>query len=93
MPRKTTEDKKKLFERLDKCLIWEAALLGKRSSGPELEDVYALRGLIERHEYLKLEHKFTPAEVEALLGFENPLAVVQSCWDANTHMWTSSICS
>lgn len=92
MPRKTTEDKKKLFERLDKCLIWEAALLGKRSSGPEMEDVYALRSLIERHEHLKLEHKFTPAEVEALLGFENPLAVVQSCWDANTHKDGFPIC-
>lgn len=39
MPRKTTENKKTLFERLDKCLIWEAALLGKQAR--ELEDVYA----------------------------------------------------
>lgn len=41
MPRKTTEDKKKLFERLDKCLILEATLLGKQAREPELEDVYA----------------------------------------------------
>lgn len=92
MPRKTTEDKKKLFERLDECLVQSASFLGRRSGQPELDDVYALGDLIERHGYLKLEHPFTPAEVEALLAFEDPLVVAQNCWIENRHKDGFPIC-
>lgn len=92
MSQKITENKKKLFERLDKRLIWAATILGKRSGEPTLDDVYALRDLIERHEYLKLVHQFTPAEVEALLAFEDPLTVVQSCWVKSSQGQDFSIC-
>ena len=34
--------------------------------------------LSELHYYLKVEHVFTPAEVEALLSFQDPLDVALS---------------
>ena len=92
MAQKMAEDKKELFERLDKNLVWHTAILGKRSQEPDMEDIYRLRDLIERHEYLKYEHQLTPAEIKALLCFEDPLNVAQFCWDVNTSLDSFPIC-
>ena len=92
MAQKMAEDKKELFERLDKNLVWHTAILGKRSQEPDIEDIYRLRDLIERHEYLKYEHQLTPTEIKALLCFEDPLNVAQFCWDVNTSLDSFPIC-
>lgn len=84
MDRKELNAINRLFERLDKCLVWNAALLGRRNPTPEMETVDALGDLFERHRYLKNEHNFAPGEAEALLGFSDPLVVAQSCWEENS---------
>ena len=33
--------------------------------------------------YLKIEHKFTPREVNDLLKFKDPLNVAMNCWEEN----------
>ena len=72
--------KQQLFERLDRSLVWDAATLGQAGS-INVDAVYGLERLIERHRYLKNEHSFAPGEAEALLCFEQPLTVAQICWN------------
>ena len=55
--------KRLLMERLDECLKVHADMLDAQNIG----SIYELQGLSELHYYLKVEHVFTPAEVEALL--------------------------
>lgn len=57
--------KRLLFERLDECLKVHADML----DGENIGAIYELQELAELHYYLKVEHEFTPAEVEALLEF------------------------
>ncbi len=92
MEQNTKKAKKELFERLDACLVRSAALLGRRTTEPGLDDVYALGELIERHSYLKEEHSFAPGEVEALLCFQDPLVVAQNCWNENRFSGGYPIC-
>ena len=40
----------------------------------------------------KVEHVFTPAEVEALLSFQDPLDVARWCWEENNHEHSFPIC-
>ena len=63
--------KRLLMERLDECLKVHADMLDAQNIG----SIYELQGLSELHYYLKVEHVFTPAEVEALLSFNDPLGV------------------
>ena len=42
MERKELNAINRLFERLDKCLVWNAALLGRRNPTPEMETVNEL---------------------------------------------------
>ena len=56
--------KRLLMERLDKCLKIHADMLDAQNIG----SIYELQGFSELHYYLKAEHEFTPAEVEALLS-------------------------
>lgn len=81
------------MDRLDKNLLDYAATLGSKEGGPEILDVYQLGALAERHYYLKVEHPFTPDEVEALLQFAGPLEVVQACWEDNSHPYSFPICA
>lgn len=83
MDRKELDAINQLFERLDKCLVWNAALLGRKNPAPKMEAVDMLGDLFERHRYLKNEHNFVPGEAEALLGFTDPLVVAQCCWEEN----------
>lgn len=92
MDRKELNAINKLFERLDKCLVWNAALLGRRNPTPEMETVNELGELFERHRYLKNDHDFAPGEAEALLGFSDPLVVAQSCWAENGFTNSFPIC-
>jgi len=69
------------MERLDKCLLENAVDVGTREGGPTITDVYELGGLSETHYYLKVEHKFTPDEVSALMNFSDPLTVARECWE------------
>lgn len=62
-----------LMERLDDCLKVHADLLDSQDIG----SIYELQDLAQLHYYLKVEHPFTPAEVEALLSFQDPLEVAQ----------------
>ena len=64
------------MERLDECLKVHADMLDAQNIG----SIYELQGLSELHYYLKVEHVFTPAEVEALLSFQDPLDVARWCW-------------
>lgn len=69
------------MERLDECLKVHADMLDAQNIG----SIYELQGLSELHYYLKVEHVFTPAEVEALLSFQDPLDVARWCWEENNH--------
>ena len=69
-----------------------AADLARKADGPSILDTYKLQGLSELHYYLKVEHEFTAAEVEALLSFADPLAVAQECWEENGHEPSFPIC-
>lgn len=80
--------KRLLFERLDDCLIVHADMLDAENIG----SIYELQGLAELHYYLKVKHEFTPAEVEALLSFQDPLDVARWCWEDNTHAHSFPIC-
>lgn len=83
MDRKELDAINRLFDRLDKCLVWNTTVLGKRTAEPDIDAIYELGDLIERHRYLKNEHSFAPGEAEALLGFQDPLVAAQSCWEEN----------
>ena len=72
--------KRLLMERLDECLKVHADMLDAQNIG----SIYELQGLSELHYYLKVEHVFTPAEVEALLSFQDPLDVARWCWEEIT---------
>ena len=72
------EAKRLLMERLDDCLKVHADMLDAENIGA----IYELQDLAELHYYLKVEHEFTPAEVEALLEFQDPLDVVRWCKEA-----------
>ena len=76
------------MERLDECLKVHADMLDAQNIG----SIYELQGLSELHYYLKVEHVFTPAEVEALLSFQDPLDVARWCWEENNHEHSFPIC-
>lgn len=77
-----------LMERLDDCLKVHADLLDSQDIG----SIYELQDLAQLHYYLKVEHPFTPAEVEALLSFQDPLEVARWCKEENTHAHSFPIC-
>lgn len=82
------EAKRMLMERLDDCLKVHADLLDSQDIG----SIYELQDLARLHYYLKVEHPFTPAEVEALLSFQDPLEVARWCKEENTHAHSFPIC-
>ncbi len=77
-----------LMERLDESIKSHADMLDAGNIG----SIYDLQELSEIHYYLKAEHEFTPAEVEALLSFQDPLDVARWCWEENTHEHSFPIC-
>ena len=60
--------------------------------GPRIVDVYGLQELAEVHCYLKTVHQFSPAEVEALLQFADPMEAADLCWQENPHEYSFPIC-
>ncbi len=82
------EAKRLLMERLDDCLKVHADLLDSQDIG----SIYELQDLARLHYYLKVEHPFTPSEVEALLSFQDPLEVARWCKEENTHTHSFPIC-
>ncbi len=84
--------RRQLIAELDKSLLAHAAALGQKEGGPTIGDAYELQDMAERHYYLKVEHEFTAAEVEALLAFDDPLAVACACWEENDHEHSFPIC-
>ena len=85
------EAKTLLINRLDECLLAHAGAI-TTGGQPAIGDVYELQFLSELHYYLKVEHTFTPAEVEALLHFKDPLNVARWCREENTHEHSFPIC-
>jgi len=77
-----------LMERLDDCLKVHADLVDPQSIG----SIYDLQELAEIHYYLKVQHEFTAAEVEALLAFQDPLDVARWCLEDNPHEYSFPIC-
>ena len=59
---------------------------------PLIGNIYLLQGMAEVHYFLKAEHPFTPQEVNALLKFEDPLAVAYACWEENQEQYLFDIC-
>ena len=86
------EAKRLLMDRLDRSLLNHVITLGHKDGGPSIGDAYELQDLAERHYYLKVEHEFTAAEVEALLSFADPLVVAAACWEDNGHKHSFPIC-
>lgn len=82
------EAKALLMERLDDCLKVHADLVDSQNIG----SIYDLQELSELHYYLKVEHEFTAAEVEALLQFKDPLDVARWCREDNGHEHSFPIC-
>lgn len=85
------EAKQQLIARLDECLMEHAAAL-RAKEGATIGNVYDLQDLAAVHYYLKVEHEFTLGEVEALLGFKDPLDVARWCKEDNGHEHSFPIC-
>lgn len=58
----------------------------------DIGDIYRLQEYSETHYYMKAVHDYTPAEVEALLSFVDPLEVAFWCREENTHKVGLPIC-
>ena len=82
---------KKLWAKLDESLLNHAKALSAADS-PQIVEVYGLQALAEVHCYLKTVHQFDPAEVEALLQFNDPLMAASLCWEENSHEYSFPIC-
>ena len=75
-----------LRKRLDECLAESAKQYMEprdEQGRPFIQNIYYLQALTEVHIYLKIEHKFTPREVNDLLKFKDPLNVAMNCWEDN----------
>lgn len=77
-----------LKDRLDVCLVQHAKDIDRNDVG----DIYLLQDYSETHYYMKAAHDYTPAEVEALLSFVDPLEVAFWCREENTHKVGLPIC-
>ena len=77
-----------LRERLDDSLIHHAKMTQRDNIG----ELYKLQAYSETHFYMKAAHDYTPAEVEALLSFVDPLEVAYWCREENTHKVGLPIC-
>lgn len=86
------DTRKLLLERLGQSLLNHAHTLINKEGGADISDIYKLTDLSNRHYYLSVEHQFTSAEIDALLLFEDPLAVADACWGESEHDGTFSIC-
>ena len=86
------EAKTLLMKRLDECLTEHAKAIFAGSATPIIKDIYEMQYLSELHYYLKVEHPFTPAEVEALLEFKDPLNAARWCREENSHKHSFPIC-
>ena len=82
------EAERMLMDRLDENLRYHAETVDHLDIG----SIYYLQALAELHYYLKTDHKFSPAEVKAILFFEDPLEVVFHCKEENTHGGRFPIC-
>ncbi len=58
----------------------------------DIGDIYRLQEYSETHYYMKAVHDYTPAEVEALLSFVDPLEVAFWCREENTHKVGLPVC-
>ena len=58
----------------------------------DIGDIYRLQEYSETHYYMKAVHDYTPAEVEKLLAFVDPLEVAFWCREENTHKVGLPIC-
>ena len=58
----------------------------------DIGDIYRLQEYSETHYYMKAAHDYTPAEVEALLAFVDPLEVAFWCREESTHKVGLPIC-
>lgn len=58
----------------------------------DIGDIYRLQEYSETHYYMKAVHDYTPAEVEALLAFVDPLEVAFWCREESTHKVGLPIC-
>lgn len=85
------EAKTLLLNRLDDCLIAHAESI-TAGGHPTIGDIFKLQDLSEMHYYLKAEHSFAPAEVDALLHFKDPLNVAIWCRENNDYDHSFPIC-
>ena len=76
-----------LRDKLDASLLAHFDAL-KQQENLKVGDLYELQFLCETHFYMKVEHEYTPADVEALLQFKDPLAVAMAAREENTRDFT-----
>ena len=77
-----------LRRRLDGSLKGHA----EKTDHNDIGDIYRLQEYSETHYYMKAVHDYTPAEVEALLSFVDPLEVAFWCREENTHKVGLPVC-
>ena len=77
-----------LRRRLDGSLKGHA----EKTDHNDIGDIYRLQEYSETHYYMKAVHDYTPAEVEALLAFVDPLEVAFWCREESTHKVGLPIC-
>lgn len=80
--------KRILMDRLDENLRYHAETVDHLDIG----SIYYMQALAELHYYLETEHEFSPAEIKALLFFEDPLEAAFHCKEENTHAGRFPVC-
>lgn len=81
------DSKNTLREKLDQNLLAHFDAL-KQQEQISIGDLYQLQALCETNFYMVVEHEYTPADVEALLQFKDPLAAAMAAKDENTRDYT-----
>jgi len=81
------DSKNILRDKLDESLFSHFDTL-KQQENVSVGDLYNLQFLCDTHYYMKVEHEYTPADVEALLQFKDPLAVAMAAREENDRDYT-----
>ena len=82
-----TDPKTILRNKLDENLFAHFDTL-KQQDNVSVGDLYTLQFLCDTHYYMKVEHEYIPADIEALLQFKDPLVVAMAAREENNRDYT-----